>query len=114
MRLESFDVPIAEWNIFNLMINLLRDLRGMIRNQDQGVWDRDSFSTRDSRADRWLLGFYGGSARETARLAKAMACRVHAPARNGVKPGLNPTASPAPAIQMAYCRIGFFYYGSEK
>ena len=31
-----FDVPIAEWNIA-MMVNLARDCRQMIRNQDAGV-----------------------------------------------------------------------------
>src|SRR5258706_9056597 len=33
-----FDTGIAEWNVA-MMINLTRDLRGMIRNQDRGHWD---------------------------------------------------------------------------
>ncbi len=83
--LGVFDVPIAEWNIA-MMINLLRDLRGMIRNQDQGVWDRDIRFQREIRG--LTVGFwgYGGIARETARLAKSIGMKVHVLTRNGVKP----------------------------
>src|SRR5438046_477857 len=34
--LGIFDVPIAEWNVA-MMVNLARDLRGLIRNQDRGL-----------------------------------------------------------------------------
>lgn len=82
--LGVFDVPIAEWNIA-MMDNLLRDLRGMIRNQDQGVWDRDVRFQRELRG--LTVGFwgYGGIGRETARLAKALGMRVHVFVRNGVR-----------------------------
>lgn len=86
--LGVFDVPIAEWNIA-MMDNLLRDLRGMIRNQERGVWDRDI------RFQAVLIGRtvgiwgYGGIGRETARLAKAMGMHVHVLARNGVKERAN-------------------------
>jgi phosphoglycerate dehydrogenase-like enzyme len=82
--LGVFDVPIAEWNIA-MMDNLLRDLRGMIRNQEQGLWDRDIRFQRELRG--LTVGFwgYGGIARETARLAKALGMRVHVLARGGVK-----------------------------
>src|SRR5581483_947245 len=33
-----FDTAIAEWNVA-MMVNLTRDLRGMIRHQEHGVWD---------------------------------------------------------------------------
>ena len=82
--LGVFDVPIAEWNVA-MMDNLLRDLRGMIRNQDQGIWDRDIRFQRELRG--LTVGFwgYGGIGRETARLAKALGMHVHVLARNGVK-----------------------------
>src|SRR5260370_5725718 len=34
-----FDTAIGEWNLA-MMVNLTRDLRGMIRNQEQARWDR--------------------------------------------------------------------------
>jgi phosphoglycerate dehydrogenase-like enzyme len=82
--LGVFDVPIAEWNIA-MMDNLLRDLRGMIRNQERGVWDRDVRFQRELRS--LTVGFwgYGGIGRETARLAKAFGMRVHVLTRSGVK-----------------------------
>lgn len=86
--LGVFDVPIAEWNVA-MMDNLLRDLRGMIRNQDQGIWDRDIRFQRELRG--LTVGFwgYGGIGRETARLAKALGMRIHVLARNGVNERAN-------------------------
>lgn len=83
-----FDIPIAEWNIA-MMVNLARDLRQMIRNQDAAVWDRGAVFQREIRG--LTVGFwgYGGIGRETARLAKALGLRVHVLARNGVQPRLD-------------------------
>ena len=39
--LGVFDVPIGEWNMA-MMINMARDLRSMIRNQEDKVWDRSA------------------------------------------------------------------------
>jgi phosphoglycerate dehydrogenase-like enzyme len=83
--LGVFDVPIAEWNVA-MMINLARDVRGMIRNQDAGVWDRDNRFQRELRGATVGLWGYGGIGRETARLAKALGLRVHVLARNRVRP----------------------------
>ncbi|MFN7923707.1 MAG: D-2-hydroxyacid dehydrogenase [Bryobacteraceae bacterium] len=80
-----FDVPIAEWNIA-MMINLARDLRGMIRNQDAGVWDRGAAFQREVRGMTVGLWGYGGIGRETARLARALGMQVHVLTRSGVKP----------------------------
>ena len=86
--LGNFDVPIAEWNIA-MMINLARDVRHMIRNQDCGIWDRDMRFQREIRGS--VVGFwgYGGIGRETARLAKSMGLTVHVMTRNGVKARVN-------------------------
>ena len=54
--LGVFDVPIAEWAIA-MMVNLLRDLRGIIRNQDRCVWDRDARFQRELRG--LTVGFWG-------------------------------------------------------
>lgn len=80
-----FDVPIAEWNIA-MMVNLARDFRRMIRNQEAAIWDRGAVFQREIRG--LTVGFwgYGGLARETARLAKQMGLKVHVLARNGVGP----------------------------
>jgi len=80
-----FDVPIAEWNIA-MMVNLARDFRRMIRNQEATVWDRGAVFQREIRG--LTVGFwgYGGLARETARLAKQLGLKVNVLARNGVGP----------------------------
>ncbi len=86
--LGVFDVPIAEWNIA-MLINLQRDLRGMIRNQDAAVWDRDKRFQEEIRGRVIGLWGYGGIGRETARLAKALGLIVHVLVRNGVSPRSN-------------------------
>ncbi|HYM10552.1 MAG TPA: D-2-hydroxyacid dehydrogenase [Bryobacterales bacterium] len=78
-----FDVPIAEWNIA-MMVNLARNLRGMIRNQEAGRWDRGAEFQREIRGSLVGLWGYGGLGRETARVAKALGMRVHALTRTGV------------------------------
>lgn len=70
-----FDVPIAEWCIA-MMINLARDLRGMVRNQEAGVWDRDARFQREVRGLKLGIWGYGGIGRETARLAKTLGMEV--------------------------------------
>lgn len=82
--LGIFDIAIAEWNIC-MIISLARDLRGMIRNQEYGIWDRHKRFQRELRDS--VVGFwgYGGLARETARQAKALGLKIHVLARNGVK-----------------------------
>jgi phosphoglycerate dehydrogenase-like enzyme len=80
-----FDIPIAEWNIA-MMIDLARDLRGMIRNQEAGIWDRSARFQREIRGLTVGLWGYGGIGRETARLARQFGLRVHVLARRGVAP----------------------------
>lgn len=82
--LGVFDIPIAEWNI-SMMINLYRNFRSMIRNQESQTWDRSArYQTeiRDSVVGIWG---YGGIGRETARLAKAFGLKVHVLTRDGIK-----------------------------
>lgn len=83
-----FDVPIAEWNIA-MMVNLVRDFRQMIRNQDAAVWDRSATFQRELRGATVGLWGYGGIGRETARLARQMGLRVHVLTRRGVEPTRN-------------------------
>lgn len=80
-----FDTAIAEWCV-SMMINTRRDLRTMIRHQENGVWDRSPIHQQQIRGQ--VVGFwgYGGLARESARLCKAMGMTVHVLTRNGVKP----------------------------
>ena len=72
-----FDVPIAEWCI-TMMVNLARDLRGMIRNQEARVWDRSERFQKEIRGSIVGIWGYGSIGRETARLSKAMGLKVYA------------------------------------
>lgn len=80
-----FDTAIAEWNLA-MMVNLTRDLRGMIRNQDRAIWDRSDPFHQEIRGRVLGLWGYGGIGRETARLAKAFGVTVHVFSRSGVEP----------------------------
>jgi phosphoglycerate dehydrogenase-like enzyme len=86
--LGNFDVPIAEWNMA-MMVNLARDLRSMIRNQDEGLWDRSARFQREIRGSTVGIWGYGGIGRETARLAKSWGMKIHVMSRQGVAPRLN-------------------------
>jgi len=79
-----FDCPIAEWNIA-MMINLVRDVRTLIRHQDAGIWERSAQFTGEIRGRNVGIWGYGGIGRETARLAKVMGMTVHVLTRSGVK-----------------------------
>jgi phosphoglycerate dehydrogenase-like enzyme len=78
-----YETTIAEWNVA-MMVNLARDLRGMVRNQEHAVWDQAARFQNEVRGRLVGLWGYGGIGRETARLAKAMGMRVHALTRRGV------------------------------
>jgi phosphoglycerate dehydrogenase-like enzyme len=80
-----FDPTIAEWNLA-MMVNLARDLRGMILNQGQGKWERPARFQREIRGQVVGLWGYGGIGRATARLAKAYGLTVHALTRRGAGP----------------------------
>jgi len=80
-----FDAPIAEWNL-SMMINLARDLRGMIHNQAAHVWDRSPRFQMEIRGKILGLWGYGGIGRETARLAKALGMKIHVYSRNPIGP----------------------------
>lgn len=77
-----FDVPIAEWNVA-MLVNLKRNLRQMVRNQDATVWDRSAVFQHEIRGLTVGLWGYGGIGRETARLARQMGLRVHVLTRTG-------------------------------
>jgi phosphoglycerate dehydrogenase-like enzyme len=81
--LGVFDVPIAEWNIA-MMINLGRDMRGMLHNQDKKIWDRSARYQHEIRGAVVGIWGYGGIGRETARLAKALGLKVHVLTRTPV------------------------------
>lgn len=80
-----FDVPIAEWNIA-MMINLARNLRGLVRNQEAGIWDRSADFQKEIRGSVVGIWGYGGIGRETARLAKSLGMTVHVLVRQPIKP----------------------------
>lgn len=82
--LGNFDVPIGEWNI-SMMVNLARDLRGMIRNQESAIWDRAAVFQKEIRGSTVGIWGYGGIGRETARLAKALGLYVKVLTRCGVR-----------------------------
>jgi phosphoglycerate dehydrogenase-like enzyme len=82
--LGVFDIPIAEWNMA-MMVNMARDIRALIRNQDNHVWDRSARFQREIRGLVVGLWGYGGIGRETARLAKAMGMKVHVLSRRAIQ-----------------------------
>ncbi len=81
--LGVFDVPIAEWNLA-MMINLARDVRGLIRNQEAHIWDRSVLYQKEIRGSVVGIWGYGGIGRETTRLSKALGMNVHVLARHPV------------------------------
>jgi phosphoglycerate dehydrogenase-like enzyme len=86
--LGVFDVPIAEWNVA-MMINLARDMRSLMHNQDAGAWDRSARFQHEIRGSVVGIWGYGGIGRETARLVKAMGMKVYVLSRSGVSPRKN-------------------------
>src|SRR5207244_9012210 len=80
-----FDSSIAEWNLA-MMVNLARDLRAMIRNQERAHWERLGRFEQEVRGGVGGLWGYGGIGRETARLAKAFGLTVHVLTRSPVGP----------------------------
>lgn len=88
-----FDCPIAEWNLA-MMVNLVRDVRTLIRNQEHGIWDRSAPFSRELRGRTVGLWGYGGIGRETARIAKAFGMKVHVLARSGRKSRADSTFIP--------------------
>jgi phosphoglycerate dehydrogenase-like enzyme len=108
-----YDAGIAEWNVA-MMVNLVRDLRGMIRNQEHGVWDprrRYQQEIRDAVVGLWG---YGGIGRETARLAKAMGMTVHVMTRSGVRPRHDTYALPGTGDPAGVLPDRVFVAGQER
>jgi phosphoglycerate dehydrogenase-like enzyme len=81
--LGTFDVPIAEWNIM-MMLWWHRNMLDAQASQRARVFDRANKYQRELRGS--TVGFYGygGIARETARIAKAMGLTVWALTRGRV------------------------------
>ncbi len=69
------DVPIAEWCISN-MVNLVRDMRGLIRNQESRIWEWSTKYQKEIRDHVLGIWGYGSIGREVARLAKAHGMKV--------------------------------------
>ncbi|MSU69816.1 MAG: D-2-hydroxyacid dehydrogenase [Opitutaceae bacterium] len=82
--LGTFDIPIAEWNIM-MMLWWHRNMLEAQESQRARKWDRAPKYEREIRGS--TVGFYGygGIARETARLAKAMGLKVWALSRGPLK-----------------------------
>lgn len=108
-----FDVPIAEWNIA-MMINLARDLRQMIRNQDQGVWDRGAQFQSEIRGKVVGIWGYGGIGRETARVAKTLGMRVHVLSRSGIQPAREIYAVPGTGDPEGTLPDRVYLHGQEQ
>src|SRR6266849_156504 len=96
-----FDTAIGEWNLA-MMVNLIRDLPGMLRNQEKSRWDRADRFQQELRGRVLGLWGYGGIGRETARLAKVLGMTVHVLTRSGLKPRPNRN----PAGSSLCCRSG--------
>lgn len=82
--LGVFDIPIAEWNIA-MMINIARDMRRIMRNQEAKIWDRSARFQWETRGSVVGIWGYGGIGRETARLAKALGMTVHVLSRSAIR-----------------------------
>lgn len=83
-----FDTAIAEWNIA-MMINLARHTSEMYRNQQDRVWDRAAKFQTEIRGSTVGLWGYGGIARQTARLCKALGLIVNVLSKSQIKPREN-------------------------
>ena len=53
------DIPIAEWNIA-MIVNLARNVRVMMNNQNSGIWDRDAKFQKEINALTLGIWGYGG------------------------------------------------------
>jgi phosphoglycerate dehydrogenase-like enzyme len=108
-----FDTAIAEWNLA-MMVNLIRDLPGMVRNQDKGQWDRADRFQQEIRGRILGLWGYGGIGRETARLAKTFGMTVHVQTRSGVKPRPNVFVQPGTGDPEGILPDRVFVAGQER
>jgi phosphoglycerate dehydrogenase-like enzyme len=110
----EFDTPIAEWAI-SMIVNLNRDLRTMIRNQEEGIWERPAKFQTELRGKTLGLFGYGSLARETARLAKCMGMIIHAYGRERVDfTSRNYYMLPGTGDPKCELPEQFFYPGEEK
>jgi phosphoglycerate dehydrogenase-like enzyme len=72
-----------------MIVNLTRDLRDMLRNQERHLWDRAERFQQEVRGRVVGLWGYGGIGRETARLAKTLGMGIHVMTRRRLGPRPN-------------------------
>jgi phosphoglycerate dehydrogenase-like enzyme len=108
-----FDTAIAEWNLA-MMVSLVRDLPGMLRNQGAARWERPAAFQQEVRGRAVGLWGYGGIGRETARLAKAFGTSVVAMTRAGVRPRPNTYAQPGTGDPEGVLPDRVFVAGQER
>src|SRR5439155_4301100 len=101
------------WNIA-MMINLARDLRGMVRNQERAHWERDARYQQEVRGATVGLWGYGGIGRETARLAETLGMTVHVMTRSGVRPRRNIYTAPGTGDPQGVLPDRVFTAGQER
>jgi len=111
--LGVFDVPIAEWNIA-MMINMARDMKRLVHNQDNTIWDRSPRFQDEIRGKVVGIWGYGGIGRETARLAKALGMRVRVLTRNGISDRINTYTVAGSGDPEARCPDQIFTANSVK
>ena len=108
-----FDVPIAEWNIA-MMVNLVRDLPGMFRNQQAHVWDRSARFQKEIRGLTVGIWGYGGIGRETARVARQFGMRVHVLSRRDLQPRIEVYQEPGTGDPEGRLPHRIFRQGEEQ
>jgi phosphoglycerate dehydrogenase-like enzyme len=108
-----FDTAIAEWNLA-MMVNLTRDLRGMLRNQETSIWEQADRFQQEVRGRVVGLWGYGGIGRETARLAKAFGMTIHVLTRSGVGPRTNTYVQPGTGDAEGVLPDRVFVAGQER
>jgi phosphoglycerate dehydrogenase-like enzyme len=108
-----FDTAIGEWNLA-MIVNLARDLPRMIRNQQEGRWERLPRFEQEIRGRVVGLWGYGGIGRETARLAKALGMTVHVLTRTGVRPRGNTYVQPGSGDPEGVLPDRVFQSGQER
>jgi len=109
----EFDTPVGEWCLA-MMVNLNRDMRGMIRNQEAGIWDRSARFQTELRGMRAGFFGYGSIAREAARLCRAYGMEVYAFDRERADFTVrNYYAVPGSGDMKAEIPAKFFYPGEE-
>jgi phosphoglycerate dehydrogenase-like enzyme len=92
----------------------VRDLRAMLRNQEQARWEKSDRFQQEIRGRVVGLWGYGGIGRETARLARAFGMTVHVMTRSGVKPRPNTYVLPGTGDQEGVLPDRVFVTGQER